>query len=316
MGRLNKALFGISSTETLVERRGFTVVDARVKARIEQIGASFVEGYHAALLENQSERLAATLNAAPLELRGFVFEGAAMGLMISDFVAPWRASRWQAFLDGPGHAHLYILYVGAGWALARLPVSVSRMLKNMDPLLRWLAVDGYGFHEGYFHANNAITDQRYPSGLSGYGCCAFDQGLGRSLWFVHGADEERIANSIGSFPEARRSALWGGLGLAVAYAGGVEAKHLENLVTFAENYRPQLAQGAAFAAKARQRAGNPAEHTETACRIICKMSLDQAAKLTDDALLALPADSALPAYEHWRQRIQQHFMSPGWLENR
>lgn len=72
-------------------------------------------------------------------------------------------------------------------------------------------------------------------------------------------------------------------------------------------YQSQLAQGAAFAAKARLRADNPVDHTELACQIICGMSASAAAKVTDDALQNLTAQDQIPAYEIWRQKIQQHF---------
>ncbi|WP_404361025.1 DUF1702 family protein [Methylotuvimicrobium sp. KM1] len=308
-GRCRRALFGISDAETRVERRGFKVGDDRVKARIDHIGKSFVDGYHAALLDNDPLRLTEHLNAiGDNEWRGFFFEGAAMGLVISDFLCPWQPSRFQAFLTGPAQHHAYMLHVGAGWALARLPVSPARLTSRMDSLLRWLVLDGYGFHEGYFHWPDSIGRQQCPSCLQGYEKRAFDQGLGRSLWFVMGADPERIVSGLQNFPPDRLGDLWSGVGLAGAYAGGVEPEVLERLKILAGDFAAHLAQGAAFAAKARQRAGNPTEHTELACRIFCNLSAEHAAQLTDDALRKAPADNALPAYEHWRQRIRQHFI--------
>ena len=37
------------------------------------------------------------------------------------------------------------------------------------------------------------------------------------------------------------------------------------------------------------------------------MSADEAAGLTDQALVDLPSDGVLPAFEIWRQRIQAHW---------
>ena len=70
---------------------------------------------------------------------------------------------------------------------------------------------------------------------------------------------------------------------------------------------PQRAQGVAFAAKCRQRAGNPAAHTELACAILCGMSAEQAAAVTDISLEGLNQDGEMPAYEVWRQRVQLMF---------
>jgi hypothetical protein len=245
-----------------------------------------------------------------LEFRGFAFEGAAMGLMLLDHLRPWGNSRFRQFLSGPGEPHAYMVHVGAGWAYARLPWLRMRMIAAIaahDPLLRWLAVDGFGFHEGYFAWPRVGVCQRVPRGLRGYARRAFDQGLGRSLWFVCCADAKRIAETIGRFDELRRADMWGGIGLACAYAGGCSEEEIARLCTGAHQYSAELAQGAAFAAKARLRAGNLVPHTERACQILCGIPAREAAAITDSALKNVPADGPEPAFEIWRRRIQREF---------
>jgi len=307
LGSLRKRLFGIAVVETSFARRGFRAGHAGARQRLEQIGQTFLLGYHAALEDPAPDRLAARLNAAPAELRGFAFEGAAMALMLLDQLTPWCRYRLAAFLRGPAAAHVYMVHVGAGWAFARLCWNLDRPLARLDPLLRWLAIDGYGFHAGYFYWPRYVTQQAPATRLSGYARRVFDQGLGRSLWFVEGADVERIPATIAAFAPQRHADLWSGVGLACAYAGGVDRAALEALLSAAADYQPYLAQGAAFAAKARQRAGNPVAYTELACAVLCDMSADDAARITDAALLDLPPDGALPAYEGWRQRIRAQF---------
>ncbi len=306
-GKLRKTLFGISLDEVRVERRGFGTMTQPRRDRLEAIGAAFVEGYHAALLEGVSPALSGRLEAVEQERRGFAHEGAAMGLALLDLLTPGRSRRLGDFLDGPGAAHAYMVHVGAGWAMARLPWGLT-YFRHLDPLLGWLALDGYGFHQGYFHGPAAVDGQQRPKRLGGYQQRAFDQGVGRSLWFVRGADVGQIAATIAGFPEARRADLWSGVGLAAAYAGGVGAAELDTLRRLAEPYWPELAQGAAFAAKARFRAGNPTAHTELACEALCQRPAAAAALLTDQALEDLPVDTRdYPAYEVWRRRIQVKF---------
>lgn len=309
-GWLRKLIFSISIEEASFARRGFQGAEPGARQRLEQSGITFLTGYQAALEEDDPYALAGRLNATGAGLRGFAFEGAAMALTLLDHLTPWKRSRWLTFARGPGASHVYMVHVGAGWAFARLPWlrrHIERPLRRMDPLLRWLAIDGYGFHEGYFHWRKYVEGRTAPPHLSGYMCRVFDQGLGRSLWFVNGADVARIRGTIAAFPPARQSDLWSGVGLACAYAGGVDRAAVEALRTAAGSYTPQLAQGAAFAAKARRRADNPAPHTEFACEVLCGMSVETAAQLTDAVLDALPWDSEEPAYEVWRQRIQAQF---------
>ncbi len=309
---LRRLVLGISLEETSFARRGFRPANPQVQRRLEHVGRTFVRGYHAALGMTAPEPLAAELRQVEEEFRGFAFEGAAMGLALLDYLPPLKGNRWQAFLDGPGEPHAYMVHVGLGWAAARLPWvrrSTGRYLRGFDPLLRWLVLDGYGFHEGYFHWQRYAQGQAPPSRLAGYARRAFDQGLGRSLWFVVGADVTRIAETIRSFSPRRHADLYGGVGLACAYAGGVDRPAYEALREAAGDHWVELAQGVAFAAKARQRAGIMAAHAELACEVVCGTTASAAAAITDDSLDGLsaddgPCDPSEPAFEIWRKRIQ------------
>ncbi len=310
MGRLIRTLFGISPKQTRFEKLKFESGDAQIRQRIEQIILTFVNGYHVALLDDEPFRLAEHLNrTVASEFRGFAFEGAAMGLVIADFLHPFRASGLQSFLDGPGKQHDYIIHIGAGWGLARLPVRFERATANMDPFQRWLAMDGYGFHQGFFHRPRFIDRREEPKHLSAYGRCAFDQGLGRSLWFVKAGHVGRITAAIAEFPLSRRPHLWSGVGLASAYAGGVGRAELMALREACGGFLPQLRQGIAFAAKTRQHAGNPAEWTALACEAVCDSSPGELAAIADEALEGLGDQGDIPAYEVWRQRIQSRWPS-------
>lgn len=303
----------ISEEETTFAKRGFCGGNTQTQQQLENIGRVFLQGYHAAIATDDLEALTSELTAVEVEQCGFAFEGAAMGLALLDFLTPWKRQRIHNFLSGAGAAHIYMVYVGLGWCLARIPWGVERYLAKLgnssfpDPLLGWLAIDGYGFHAGYFQHRRYIDLQIVPQTLSDHAKHVFDQGLGRSLWFVNGADIHRIHITINRFHSSRRADLWSGIGLACTYAGGVNKQSLETLRTLAGEYLPYMAQGAAFAAKARLRADNVVEHTKIACEVLCEMSVEAAATTTDIALEDLPIDSHLPIYEVWRRRIQKQF---------
>lgn len=304
---LLKHIFGISPAEATFARRGFDQHDTATRCRLEHIGYTFLHGYTIALEEEQLSLVEARLNEVEPELRGFAFEGAAMALVLLERIFPWSRNRLQQLLSGCAQDHIYMAHVGIGWALARLPLFHKQYCARLDPLLRWLAIDGYGFHEGYFYWRSYIVNHHLPKHLSGYACHVFDQGLGRSLWFVKGGHVGKIAATVNDFPLPRRADLWSGVGLACAYAGGVERSAVTELRAQAGSYLPQVAQGVAFAAKARQRANIPAYHTEMACEILCGMSGNDAAYVTDLALDGLTHSKTIPAYEIWRRRIQAQF---------
>ena len=308
MTAIAKSLFSISFEECRFSRRGFWSGNSIARSCLESVGEAFLTGYNMALEGGDQQAMAERLNRLSTEFRGFAFEGAAMAMTLLDSLMPWRRSRVLEFLRGAGWRHRYMLHVGMGWAAARLPKWMPMRTGN-DDVLRWLVLDGYGFHEGYFKTPQFCANEapRVPR-LSGYAARAFDQGLGRSLWFIHATNIERIHNSIERLHPSRRPDLWSGVGLACTYAGGCDEATIFQLKNVASDFVPQLAQGAAFAAKTRLEAGLLVPHTTLACAILCSSSAEHAAQETDVALQSLPATcESEPRYEIWRRNIQAAF---------
>jgi enediyne biosynthesis protein E3 len=304
MAAILQKLLSISPAETSFARRKFHFLCDSARQRLEQVGETFLCGYHLALGGHEMELLAERLNRTELEFRGFAFEGAAMGLDILDQLQPWKKRRIDEFLRGAGRPHVYMVHVGIGWSMARWRFGIEGRLARLDPMLRWLALDGFGFHEGYFHWSRYETGDA-PAFLTRleYGLRAFRQGLGRSLWFAGGADPEFIAAAIARFPEPQHDDLWSGIGLACTYAGGVGDAELNTLRLASGVHWPHLAQGAVFAAGARQRAGNMNSQTETACLSLCGISAARASELCEETLRDVN-EGKVPAYEQWRRLIR------------
>ena len=297
-------LLRLSLHETRVATRGFSVDSPQVVQRLEDIGASFVHGYNSALRSASLDELVSALKDVPLADAGFAFEGAAMGLALSDWMTPGRG--WfEAFVAGPAQHHEYMAWVGLGWSFARLPVSPLRVLSRYRTLNKWLALDGYGFHEGYFGWRRTVLRQWRPRALAGDAARVFDQGLGRSLWFVRGASPGNVAEAINGFDRTRRHDLWAGVGLAATYAGGASRDGLLELKNLAGANFQALAQGVVFAAQASRRAGNAVPHNELACTSLLGLSLGAAA---DIAVECLPdAGDEIAIYQRWRDAVQARF---------
>lgn len=326
MGRAIHQVLAPPSTEVTFLVRGFHVGRPEARYHLEQVGRWFLIGLEYGMTVPGEREIAKRLETAPSEYRGFAYEGASMALAILDGLLPAGGGRLHRFIAGPAAHQVYTANVGAGWALARLPRPLRPRVRLRDPLLRWLALDGYGFHEAYFRTPLIVGEQRPPRIPRGYPGSArdvahvVDQGIGRALWFVCGADADRLAGTIAGFAPDRRADLWAGAGLAAAYAGyqsaadladedpaaiqAVEAS-LRELAICAGRYLPDIAQGAAFAAKARYEAGLITPHTVTAVRVLCGMEVAEAARCTDDARPADPA--AADAYQVWRHRIRRRF---------
>jgi hypothetical protein len=294
----------IKGTEVSFESRGFE--SSPMQGHLQSVGASFLFGYHLAL-DDASLLMDRQImeDTSPL-YRGFVFEGAAMALAILDALSIPKQNQWETFLRGIGAPHRYVVHVGLGWAYARIPWyrrSPEKGLKRFDPLLKWLILDGFGFHEGYFHWKKWLAFPYPQPTLSEYGKRAFDQGLGRSLWFVKGANVSRIATAIESMQNSRRGDLWSGIGLAASYAGIASDEEIADLVQSADSYREHLAQGITFGAEARMLAGIPADHNDRICKLVCGLTASEAAELTRTAK---PEGASRDSdYETWRSNIRE-----------
>jgi hypothetical protein len=315
-GTMRKRLMMPDLSETTFAKRGFHEGDPATRRNLERAGREFLTGFGHAMVSRNMAEVRRSLGTIERNFQGFSYEGASMAFAIADVTTPWRRARVRRFLEGPAVPHIYMAYVGVGWAMARLkrlPRAAWWGVDLPDPLLRWLAVDGYGFHEAYFSTRRHVHERRpvrmrvpWPD-TTGYAAHAADQGIGRALWFVCGGDVERLAAVIGGFDPARRADLWSGTGLAATYAGGVDTAELETLRKLGTGFRREIAQGAAFAAQARLRAHLVTPHTRSAVRTFCRASVEDAAAVTQEALVDLPPDGPLPAYEVWRQRIRAAF---------
>ncbi len=355
---LRRRILTPNVSATRLDTRGFHVKSPVARELLETVGRTFLTGYAYAVEARSPAQAQQRLEEVPAPIRGFAYEGAAMGCTMLDALRPGHGRRLSGLLEGPGADHIYMAYVGMGWAMARLPGFRWSKIKAPDPLLRWLVLDGYGFHQAYFHTDRYVHEQyqdarfRWPAdGPAWYASRVIDQGIGRAMWFVGGTDAELVGTLIDRFPAVRRGDLYGGAGLAACYAGGADADELRAFQQHAGEHATQIAQGCAFAAEARVRAGLVTAHTKMATRVLCGMTPEAAATITQRLRPAqagvphgrlpqaappqpgsgrpganglpaslLPADAPpadappaddLPAYEVWRQCIAAEFAAPG-----
>jgi enediyne biosynthesis protein E3 len=284
-------------------RRKTAARQSPLRTHLDRIVEAFMFGYGAALDVSSERALIVRLSPVEPERRGFAFEGAAMAVVLLDLLMPWNRGRFRR-LVAAAPQHIYLLHVGAGWALARLRCGEGRSFRRLDPVLRWLAIDGMGFHDGYFGGPDLRRRRPLSARLSVSGARVFDQGLGRSLWFTTDADPARIGDAISRTAADRHADLWSGVGLACAYAGGGDGQAIETLRDASGTCRAAMAQGVAFAAEAHLRgSGEVPMHTERACRLICGTTAAAAAAATREAAHDLDAEGAR-AYEVWRTRLR------------
>jgi hypothetical protein len=281
--------------------RGFYLGEVGLRSRLERVSGAFLDGFNLALEKDDMAAVSRVLAGMDAELSGFAFEGAAMVFTLLDHLT-FRKTHMAEFLEIAG-PHVYMVHVGIGCAIARLPWlrrNAERAVAQLDPLMRWLAIDGYGFHQGWFYPDRFVHKGETDKRLSPAAQHVFDQGIGRSLWFSQCGDVGRIANAVRNFTPGRHADVWIGIGVACGMAGIVGPSAMGVLAEAAGDHRASLALGSINAVRARLRAGNPAPHTDLTCEVFCQMGAAEALGIADAALASMTGP---PDYRARQQQV-------------
>jgi len=312
IGSLRRVALAPSLAEVTFGKRGFPVEPSPGAERLEAIPQSVICGFEWGIEARDLWEIERRLAIVEPELRGFAYEGAAMAFTIRDVM---RGQRSRELLLGPGQPHIFLTYIGIGFAMARLPRRLwPKVLPDLSgspyyPTMSWLAVDGYGFDRAYFDTKRWVGRQFVPepypwAGRPDYFLRAVDQGIGRALWFIHGGDAAATGAHVGAFALQRQPDLWSGVGLAAAFAGGSTPAALAELRERAGECGAELGVGAVLAAKARDYAGHIPEFTAAATEVLTGLSVAGAVELADRTEEAAHGPGDGPAYELWRQEIR------------
>ncbi len=318
LGSLRRLLLTPSLAEVTFAGRGFPVTPTEATRRLEAIPQAIICGFEWGIDARDLWEVERRLAIVHPELRGFAYEGTTMAFTILD--ATGRGHRTRDLLLGSGQPHIFLAYIGIGFAMARLPRPLwKRVLPDLSgtpyhPTMSWLAVDGYGFDQAYFHTRRWVDEQQvaapYPwEGAPDYFPRAVDQGIGRALWFIHGGHVPDVAAAVGRFARHRLADLWSGVGLAATFAGGCGPDGLTALCRMAGEHRAELSLGAVFATKARSHASFVPEHTKLAVVALADLTADAAVALADSGAVDPKAAGPIPPYEMWRRNVRKHFSS-------
>lgn len=319
LGTLRRLALTPSFAKVGFAKRGFPVSPSAATEQLEAIPQSVVCGFEWGIETRTLGELEQRLRLVDVEVRGFAYEGAAMAYTIRDAMAAGRGHRAKDLLMGSGQPHIFLTYIGIGFAMSHLPRPLWRnVLPDLSgsafyPTMSWFAVDGYGFDLAYFKTRKWVDRQRVPKpyawdGSPDYFPRAVDFGIGRALWFIHGGNPLEAVAAVRRFAPQRQADLFSGVGLAAVFAGGCEADDLGVLLAGAGEHRAEVALGAVLAVKGRHFSGHVPEHTEAAAKVLTELSVEQVVDLADRTEVPYrEGTAALPAYEQWRQRIRDHF---------
>jgi hypothetical protein len=292
-------------------------LDASVLRRVAN---TFVDGFSIAteletsLLDREIEII------APSE-RGVGYEGVAAGKAVLDLsqglVDKYSSSHERSGSSSserrlPAAANLlsaapqysFLLYLGIGEAMAQLKLPPVLCNDFAGELWGGQIIEGYGFFDGYFNWFETLVHQNYPVGLEPSLAAAYNQGLGRALYFIHNCNPSKIREHINSFAPSRRPELWAGVGIPTAYVGGLSERELARLIDYAGTYRAELMQGVFLGSSARIKQQLVPDHTELACNVICGVKAMECYYISEE-LNHLLADREAYSMYQWQSAVRK-----------
>ncbi|MEX2589705.1 MAG: DUF1702 family protein, partial [Chitinophagales bacterium] len=208
------------------------------------------------------------LNQSDKKFISVAFEGASSGIAKKALENENPdLNNWLTYAEKAGDMHASQIYVGMGWAIAEKGLDINVFLGKFSPLMQGKVLDGFGYYHGLLRRRRFIKGLALPDSISAEQLLAFDQGIGRSLWYTAKGDLDLLIKMQQNFPEERQKAIWRGIGLAAAYVGGLDKNLSEKLLKIAGKYKIQLATGAVLAANSRKASKTTTTDTELTCEI-------------------------------------------------
>lgn len=284
-----------------------------ISLQIEKIKSIFQNSKEFCTEEDNLNLLIQHLENTGPEFRSVAYEGASMALALKDLTKGDSLNHWRAFIKGQGADHERQGHSGLGWAIAQQGRSALPFFEMLSPLMRFCVLDGCGYYDGIFKQRQTIKARKPPETFKGQLLEAYDQGVGRSLWYLFKGEEEKIKETINTFSPERHSSLWRGIGVASVYVGGCDENHLKSLQLSAGEHQTQLALGAILAARSRVQAKAVTPDVELACRVWCNLSVE------DAMILSVKAETDITntneSFGTWLSKMKEELNSKQLMKN-
>ena len=119
-----RRVFALRSRLVDFEERGFRCTPEATRRWLEGAAGAFLHGFNTELATPPG--VAPGFDEVSADRRGLAAEGAAMAAVLLDRLNPAGGRRFAALYARHQAQYVYLLYVGAGWAMATLRIATQR----------------------------------------------------------------------------------------------------------------------------------------------------------------------------------------------
>ncbi len=276
-----------------------------VQGKMETIQNTFLHVQDIFFESPDWRRHVAELESTAIEFRSIAYESASMSIALEDLKQGEQLTNWLQFINEAASANATQVHVGLGWAFAQALKNPIVYLPDLNPMMRYRVLDGYGYYEGIFKRRRSIINHLKLQVEDAVASSALDQGIGRSIWYLNKGNIEDAKTMIEGFAVERHKDLWRGLGIAIAYVGGCNEEILQEIFSKAGSFKAQLASGAVMALVSRDAAKYISADTELACKVWCQQNAEQILELNYSIKSKMDLNSA-NAYSNWISDLEKN----------
>jgi len=222
---------------------------------IQLIQSVFQEAQNYASKENDRKAILSHLNKIKHAFTSVAYEGTSFILAERSIKNNNSLKDWEYFLKETKGLHDSQIHVGLGWAIAAINADLNLYTQKITPLLYSRVLDGYGYYYAIFKRRIAIRSAQIPNNIRPDQVSAFNQGIGRSLWYLAEGKIEKLTRLIQLIQSERHGDLWRGIGIAYTYVGGEPIESIERINLLSGEYNKEFLCGIALALYARNKSG-------------------------------------------------------------
>lgn len=281
-------------------------MNSSISDNINAVIESFHIGKNIALENDNYDSLIKMLNEVDSNFPSVVFEGAASGVANAVFREKHDFQIWLDFANKLDKAHQAQAYVGLGWALAENAILPSSIFEKIQPFRYGRVLDGYGYYHGLLRRRIFVKGAKQPENISEIELQAFDQGIGRAIWYTSKGDLSLLEKMLSAFNESRIPAIWRGIGVAALYVGELNETLSKSLLGLAKENKASFLTGAALAAMGKS-LNQSISNTDKLSFKTLGMSAKEFSNLTLQAERKFTSSSSKKAYFEWLREIESYF---------
>lgn len=282
-------------------KRNFIMKEVSLK--IEKIKSVFQETQSYFSEHNNIQDLIGYLDNQEPTYRSIAYESASMAIAMNDFENDTELNTWRYFAEVQALPHQAQVYIGLGWAIAKLNIPFLSGVEKIDKRFYHRIADGCGYYDGSFRQRQTVLSQQIPHNLPVTALHVYDQGIGRSLWYSNNADINKIRSKIDSFQNNRQTDLWRGVGIAIAYVGGCDDNTLKILLKDTVSNSLDLISGAAIAYMSRKQANSLTNDTDRCARLWFDLAKEESNLFSDDSSDLVANPNIL--YHNWMMHLEK-----------